>query len=236
MSSTRGIFPVVLVSVLGAGFALACGACGSSKPSPDTAADEASSAGSHEKKLDCAFLKGDQNCWKIVAAKVSACLGAVHATGKLEADLSVCRLQDEGMVKLGSACDPDKECEVQDVFMGKAGKKCLEFHATVTKPASEMDRGAGHFELAGADGTVKVEYDEKKKSITCPDGMVYSGSGDWKKELAECNDESGFSGMPSYSFTKTATVMENKKTKKAGTGNVSFEISSVDPLFDCSKP
>lgn len=223
---------MVAVLVIGASLAAACG---SSKPNPETPEGAASaSAAPSNKKLDCAFLKGDQNCWRILATKVSACLGQSHAAGKLEGDLSVCRLEDEVVVKLGSACDPDKDCDVTDVFMGKSGKKCMEFHGAVLKPADEMSRGAGHFELAGADGVVKVEYDEKSKTITCPDGSVYSGTGDWKTELEGCNDETGFSGMPSYSFTKTATVTENKKKKSPG--KLGFEISSIDPLFDCAKP
>jgi hypothetical protein len=140
------------------------------------------------------------------------------------------------MVKLGQACDPDKECEVRDVFMGRAGKKCMEFHASITKPADEMGRGAGSFEIAAAEGTVKVEYDEKTKTLTCPNGTVYSGTGDWKKELADCNDESGYAAMPAYAFTKTPTAMDEKKKKKPGTGSLSFELASIDVLFECAKP
>ena len=228
----RSTFSMLAVLSIGAGLGAACG---SSTPSPTSPPTE-SSASPATKKLDCAFLKGGDNCWKILAATVSACLnGHVHPQGKLTPDLGACSLEDEVKVKLGQPCDPDKECEPRDVFMGRGDKKCMEFHSTVTKPADEMGRGAGTFEIAAADGTVKVEYDEKTKTLTCPNGTVYSGSGDWKKELADCNDESGFANMPAYAFTKTATVMDGKK-KKPGTGTLSFELASIDVLFECAKP
>jgi hypothetical protein len=38
------------------------------------------------------------------------------------------------MVKLEQACDPDGECDVRDLFVGSEDKKCMELHATVSKP------------------------------------------------------------------------------------------------------
>lgn len=230
----RGALGLTVVMSIGGVLAVACG---SSNPNPETPPTESSaSTATATKKLDCAFLKGDANCWKIIAATVSACLnGHIHPQGKLDAELSMCSLEDDVKVKLGQSCDPDKECEVRDVFMGRGDKKCMEFHSTVTKPADEMGRGAGSFELAAADGTVKVEYDEKSKTVTCPNGNVYSGTGDWKNDLKDCDDESGYANMPAYSFTKSATVMDGKK-KKPGTGSVAFELASVDVLFECAKP
>lgn len=223
------------VMAIGAGATLVGVACGSKTPPPETPSPETASS-STNKKLDCAFLKGGDNCWKIIAATVSACLnGHIHPQGKLDADLSMCSLEDEVKVKLGQSCDPDKDCDVLDVFMGRGEKKCLEFHSMVSKPADEMGRGAGTFTIAGAEGSVKVEYDEKSKTITCPSGAVYSGSGDWKKELADCDDESGYAGMPAFAFTKTPSVMEGKK-RKAGTGTLAFELASIDVLFECQKP
>ena len=142
--------------------------------------------------------------------------------------------QKDVMVKLGQTCDPDGKCEVTDVFMGKSEKKCMEFHVSVGKPSSELDRGECTFSIAAPHGTVTLKYDAKQKSITCADGTVYAGTGDWKKELSECDSEGAYDGIPTFAFVKTATVMEGKKKKKAG--SVSFELSSMDVLFECAKP
>lgn len=230
----RGALVIAVVSSIGV---LAGGACKSSSQTTAASPSESSSADAKTKKLDCAFIKSDNNCWRVFAANMGVCLGGrLHPTGKLAPDLTTCTMEDEVMVKLGQSCDPDGECEPRDVFMGRAGKKCMEFHSTVTTPAGEMGRGAGSFEITSAEGTLKFEYDEKTKTLTCPDGTIYSGSGDWKKDLADCADEQGYESIPTYAFSKTATVMEGKKKKKAGTGTVSFELSTMNVLFECEKP
>lgn len=231
---SRGAVGVVFVVAVGAAIGASCG--GSSTPPAESPPTESSSSGPATKPLDCKFVSGEANCWKPFAATVSACLGGrIHPTGKLSADLTECALEDDVKVKLGSSCDPDKDCDVHEVYMGRGDKKCLEFHANITKPADEFSRGVGSFEIGSAQGTMKVEWDEKSKTITCPDGSVYTGSGDWKKELKDCADTSGYDGIPTYAFTKAPSVMEGKK-KKAGTGTLSFELSTMDVLFECSKP
>jgi len=214
--------------------AAACASSDAPKPENPSDVAGASSSTAATEKLDCAFLMSDKNCWRAFAATMSACLGGrLHPTGKLSADLTECSLEDDVKVKLGQPCDPDKECEPTDVFMGRGDKKCMEFHASVTKPPSEIDRGAGHFEIDTAQGTLKLEWDPSTKTLTCPDGSVHSGSGDWKKELKDCAETSGYDSMPSYAFTTTATTKDGKKKKP---GSLSFELSSVDVLFECAKP
>jgi hypothetical protein len=216
---------------------LAIYACGPSNPQPTTPGPEGegSTASSTDKKLDCAFVKNPENCWRTFTAKLGACLGGKPAgPGKFEPDGSLCILPEDLMVKLGQSCDPDGKCEVTDVFMGKSQKKCMEFHVSVSKPSSELGRGEGTFNIAAPHGTVTFKYDEKQKSITCPDGTVYSGTGDWKKELSECDSEGSYDGIPSYAFVKNATQMDGKKKKKAG--SLTFELSSMDVLFECAKP
>lgn len=226
---------VVCVLSIGAALAAACGSSMQPHPESPAEASSESASSSNEKKLDCAFIKSPDNCWRMLAGSIGACLGGrIHNTGKLSDDRTVCPLEDEVMVKLGQPCDPDAECDVRDVFMGRAGKKCFEFHATEIKPPTEMGRGAGTIEVTSADGTVRIEWDETTKTLTCPKGDVYKGSGDWKKELKDCADESGYQGIPTYAFTKVATAMDGKK-KKPGTGTVSFELSSLETLFDCAK-
>ena len=230
----RGAMSMLSVSC---GGALLFVACGSGTPKADSASDvsEASSGSATTKKLDCAFIRSDKNCWRMFTISMGACLGArMSRTGKLSADLTECTLEDDVKVKLGQSCDPDADCDVHDVFMGRGDKKCMEFHSTVTKEASELDRGAGSLEITSSEGTLKLEYDDKTKTLTCPDGSVYSGSGDWKKELSECADAEGYESLPAFAFTKLATVMEGKKRKTPG--SVAFELSTLDVLFECAKP
>jgi len=217
---------------------IAIQACGPSNPDAKTPGPEgegSASTSGNEKKLDCAFVKNPENCWRTFTAKLGACLGGKPTgPGKLDAEGGMCSLPDEVMIKLDQNCDPDGKCEVTDLHMGKSGKKCLEFHATISKPASELDRGVGSFTVAAQHGTVTFKYDEKQKSITCADGTVYAGTGDWKKELSDCDNEGAYDSIPSFAFVKTATVMEGKKKKKAG--SLSFELSTMDVLFECTKP
>lgn len=190
---------------------------------------------SKEKKLDCAFARDVANCWRTVTAKVAGCLGGKPgAPGKLmKDDASLCRLPDDIAVKLGAPCDPDATCEVREVFIGKGDKKCAEIAATVERPPSEEGRGAGSLSVTIAEGTVKLDYDETSKKVTCPDGTVYAGSGDWKKELADCADETGYQGVPAW----TVTVTPGKKDgKKKVPGRLSVELASMDTLFECDKP
>lgn len=188
-----------------------------------------------EKKLDCTFARNVENCWRTVTAKVGACLGGKpSAPGKLQkSDASMCLLPDDVAVKLGDACDPDGKCEVRDVFLGKGDKKCAEIHATVERAPTDEGRGAGTLELTIADGTVKLEYDEKSKKVTCPDGTVYQGTGDWKKELSDCADETGYQGIPGWSVTVSPGKKDGKKKVR---GKLTVELASMDTLFECEKP
>ena len=229
---TLGIGAAAAVALCGVAMAASC-AGSESKPAESPGEESSASGGGvAAKRLDCNFVTGPDNCWKPFAANISACLGGrLHPTGKLGADGTTCTLEDAVMVKLGSPCDPDGECDEREVFMGREDKKCMEFHATVTKPPNEMGRGAGSFEIASAQGTLKLEYDETKKILTCPDGKVYEGSGDWKKELKDCADTAGYESIPLYAFTKTPGDAKAKKK-----GSLQFELSSMDVLFDCAKP
>lgn len=228
----RSIRLAVMVAMIGGG-AVATQACGSSNPEAKSPSAEASSSAG--KKLDCAFIRNAENCWKTFTAKVSACLGGrPSGPGKLDAEGGLCTLPDDEMVKFDQNCDPDGKCEITDLAIGKAGKKCLEFHSAMTKPASDMGRGEGSFSFVSAGGTIAFKFDEKEKSITCPDFTTYTGSGDWKKDLAECDNEAGYEAIPSFSFVKSPTVMDGKKKKKAG--SVTFEVSSMDVVFECQKP
>lgn len=187
-----------------------------------------------DKRLDCAFARNVENCWRTVNNKLLACLGGKpSAPGKLQkSDASMCVLGDQVAVKLGEACDPDATCVVRELFVGKGDKKCGEIHATVERPPSEEGRGAGSLEVTIADGTVKLEYDEKTKKVTCPDGSVFVGSGDWKGELADCADDSGYQGMPGWSTTVTPSRKEGKKKLPA---RLSIELGS-EPFLECEKP
>jgi hypothetical protein len=189
---------------------------------------------SKEKKLDCAFARNLENCFRTVSSKLVACLGGKPSSvGKLQADdASMCLFPDDVAVKLGAPCNPDGKCEARDVFLGKGDKKCAEIHSTVERAPSEEGRGAGTLEVTIAEGTVKLEYDEKIKRVTCPDGAVYEGSGDWKKELAECADDTGYAGIPAWSTTLTASRKDGKKKLP---GKVSVELGP-ETLFECESP
>lgn len=206
--------------------------CAGSTPPPEPPKVEAPS---NEKKLDCKFAHNVENCWRTITAKAVACIGGKPGSaGKLQKDdASVCLFPDEVAVKLGEACDPDGKCEIKDLFLGKGDKKCAEIHATVERAPSEEGRGAGSLSVAVAEGTVKLEYDEKTKKITCPDGTIYEGSGDWKKELAECADDSGYQGIPAWSTTLTPSKKDGKKKIP---GKVAVELASMETLFECEKP
>jgi hypothetical protein len=226
-----GIVVVGAVALAGVAMGSACGAT-PTKPAESPSEETSSSAASATKPLDCKFVQSPENCWKVFASNVSACLGGrLHATGKLGADGTTCTMEDAVMVKLGQPCDPDASCDVSEVFMGREDKKCMEFRSTVTKPPNEMGRGAGSFEIVSSQGTLKLDYDETKKTLTCPDGTIYEGSGDWKKELKDCADSNGFESIPLYAFTKTPGDVKTKKK-----GSIAFELSSMDVLFDCAKP
>lgn len=76
------------------------------------------------------------------------------------------------------------------------------------------------------------QWDEKQRPSPCPDGTQYSGTGAWKGELADCDDEASAAGVPAYALTVSPTVMDGKK-KHAG--RMSFELASMDTVFDCDK-
>jgi hypothetical protein len=223
-ASVRALLVLSLV-----GSAVHCGG-GGAPPAVEPKAEE-----SKEKKLDCAFAHNVENCWRTATAKVAACLGGKpSAPGKLQKDdATMCLLPDQVAVKLGAACDPDGKCEVRDLFLGKGDKKCAEIHGNVERPASEEGRGAGSLEITFAGGSVKLDYDEKTKKVTCPDGTVYAGTGDWKKELADCADESGYQGIPAWSTTVTPSKKDGKKKIP---GKVAVEVASMETLFECEKP
>ncbi len=204
--------------------------CASDPPKP--AADPSTTKPA--KKLDCAFAKNPESCWRVFTTKVVSCLGGkASGPGKLQKDDStLCVLPDEQAVKLATPCDPDGKCEVSELFLGKGDKKCLELHATLDKPPSESGRGAGTFELKAAHGTVHFQWDEKQKTITCPDGTQYSGTGDWKGELEDCQDEASAAGIPAYSITVSAGAVDGKKKRP---GRISLEIASMDTVFECDK-
>lgn len=192
------------------------------------------SASAPARRLDCAFAKNPESCWRTFTSRIVACLGGkASAPGKLQKDdPTLCVLPDAQAVKLGQPCDPDGKCEVRDVFMGKGENKCFELHVSVDKAPSEEGRGAGTFELRAKHGTVHFQWDEKQKTLTCPDGTQWSGTGDWKGELEACNDEASAGGIPSYALTVVPGTADKKKKRP---GRVSLEISSIDTVFDCDK-
>src|SRR5258708_7562036 len=114
-STTRAMrngVSVVCVLSIGAVLAVACGS--SMQPKVDSPAGEGSDSAtsSNEKKLDCAFIKNPDNCWRALAGTIGVCLGGrIHNTGKLSDDKTVCALEDSVMVKLGQPCDPDGDCD-----------------------------------------------------------------------------------------------------------------------------
>ena len=229
----RGLsFTVVLITTCSL-VALVPAGCGGGNPEP--VAPVASASASAPKKLDCAFAKNPESCWRVFTTKIVSCLsGKASGPGKLQKDdATMCVLPDDQAVKFGQACDPDGKCEVRELFMGKGDKKCFEFSVSIDKPPSEEGRGAGTFEIKAAHGTVHFQWDEKQKTLTCPDGTQYSGTGAWKGELADCNDEASAAGIPAYALTVSPTVMDGKKKKRAG--RVSFELASMDTVFDCDK-
>jgi hypothetical protein len=213
---------------------VACGGCGGDqKPTPETPKGEASE--STDKKLDCAFVRNLENCWRKATAKLGACLGGKPMTpGKFQKDdPSLCTAEEIGM-KLREPCDPDTgKCDVNHVFLGKGDKKCAELEIGIDRPATEENRGAGTVSMTTAEGVVKLEYDEKQKTVVCPDGSRYTGSGDWKKELADCADDTGYQGIPGWSLTATPS---SKDGKKKVPGKVALEIASMDVVLECQKP
>lgn len=211
----------------------ATGGCADSTPAP---AAPVASASAPQRRLDCAFAKNQESCWRTFTARIVACLGGkASAAGKLQKDdPTLCILPGDQAVKLGQPCDPDGKCEVRDVFMGKGENKCFELHVSVDKAPSEEGRGAGTFELRAKHGTVHFQWDEKQKTLTCPDGTQWTGTGDWKGELESCNDEASAAGIPAYALTVVPGVADKDKKKKRA-GRVSLEIASLDTVFDCDK-
>lgn len=187
-----------------------------------------------EKKLDCKFARNVENCWRTINAKIVGCIGGrPMSPGKFDKeDPSLCELPDDVAVKLAEPCNPDGKCEVKQFFVGKGDKKCAEIRANVERPPSETGRGAGSLEVSIAEGTVRYDYDDTMKRVTCPDGVVYEGSGDWKKELAECADDTGYPGVPAWAVTLTPSKKDGKKKVPA---KVSVELGT-DPLFECVQP
>ncbi|MGZ3422250.1 MAG: hypothetical protein ACXVEF_33935 [Polyangiales bacterium] len=211
---------------------LAFGGCGDKKE-PATPAGEG--AASTDKKLDCAFARNLENCWRKATAQLAACLGGKPTQpGKFQKDdATLCQLPENVAVKLMEPCDPDGKCEVRTVILGKGDKKCGELEQTIDRPATEEGRGAGSVSLAVPEGTVRLSYDEKEKRVTCADGTVYVGSGDWKKELAECADDTGYAGLPAWSTTVTKS---QKSGKIKVPGKLAVEVAAMDVLFECEKP
>jgi hypothetical protein len=206
--------------------------CGEKKEAVTPAEQPAAST---DKKLDCAFARDLENCWRKATAQLAACLGGKPTQpGKFEKDdPTLCQLPEGAMVKLMEPCDPDGKCDVRTVILGKGDKKCGELEQTIDRPATEEGRGAGSVSLAVPEGTVRLSYDEKEKRVTCGDGTVYVGSGDWKKELAECADDDGYAGIPAWSTTVTPT---KKSGKIKVPGKLSVEVAAMDVLFECEKP
>jgi hypothetical protein len=219
------------IASVSTGFVLSSGACAASQK-PDAVSPEGS-ASAGQKKLDCAFAKNPENCWRVFTAKLGACLGGKPVgSGKLSPDGELCLLPEEKAVKLDQPCDPDGKCDVRDLHIGRGENKCLEFHVTVEKPSTEMGRGVGEFSVQAAHGTFRMKWDEKSKTVTCADGTVYTGTGDWKGELADCNDETGIDGIPNYAITPYPGGMDGKKKRP---GKVAFDLTSMDVLFECEK-
>ncbi len=173
------------------------------------------------KKLDCAYLAGD-NCWKTTAAAATSCLPADSEVGTLSADGKTCTYASGTVVTFASALVlplPDTgSTNWNFTVTGADGQPCLAYKddgnggLTLTVQGQSVKEGA-----AGGLGV----------SLTCPDGTTYSNSNAF--ELFSCPDAGFLGGLPGATWSDTSTSISLALLATSSGGDSGLSV------FSCQK-
>ena len=116
--------------------------------------------------LDCAWLAGDNNCWRATADEAAACLPPTTETGVLSADGKTCTYASGAQVTFTPALVvPVPDNMKWNFTITNSGADCLHFESTNGFKLVV----SGHTVTEGRSGAAGIQ-------ISCPDGTTYANA------------------------------------------------------------